>query len=272
MLKQTAQDVLDLIQRGSYQVDDQTISISGWQDAARLGTRLYAPEQLDQMRAQVSDGDGPSIKILDATTQVAAQQMAAESPKAALLNFASARSPGGGFLNGAKAQEEDICRCSGLYPCLLEQMQYYEANRQQDSLIYTDYMIYSPEVPFFKTRGTGELLSEPFTMSVITAPAPNTRPYLERHPGGEAELERAFLRRWQNVLCLASDQGIERLLLGAWGCGAFGGDPQMASRTADEAIQGYGRGIHQVVFAIPSKGKQSRRNLEVFGERFGSLA
>lgn len=271
-LKRNAQDVLDLLEQGNYQVEGRTIAIGGWQDAARLGTLLYSPAQFETLRAAVRDGEAPEIELVDATTQAAAQRLASGAGKTAMLNFASARNPGGGFLNGAKAQEEDLCRCSGLYPCLLECMEYYEANRQQDSVLYTDHMIFSPEVPFFKVRGTGELLAEPFTMSVITAPAPNSRPYLERHPHGHQELEQAFLRRWQNVFCLAADQRIDSLLLGAWGCGAFGGDPEMAARTADEAIQSHGRGLHKIVFAIPGKGKQSLRNLEVFRERFGSLA
>ncbi|MEL6104577.1 MAG: TIGR02452 family protein, partial [Planctomycetota bacterium] len=73
-------------------------------------------------------------------------------------------------------------------------------------------------------------------------------------------------------LCLAVEQGIAHLLLGAWGCGAFGGDPEMAARTAAVAIRTHGQGLRRVVFAIPSKGKQSSRNLEVFRERFMPLA
>lgn len=40
------------------------------------------------------------------------------SPNPMALVFASAKKPGGGFLTGAAAQEESVCRCSGLYKCL----------------------------------------------------------------------------------------------------------------------------------------------------------
>ena len=232
------------------------------QQLAVNGSRLYSPDELASLRANASVGTSARVEVIDATTQVAAQQLAEKGPLV-LLNFASARNPGGGFLGGAKAQEEDLCRCSGLYPTLTRHMQYYEVNREQKSLLYTDHAIFSPAVPFFKTRGTGELLAQPFTASVITAPAPNSRPYLKKSDD-VAALKACFERRWRNVLAIARDQQHATVLLGAWGCGAFGGDSDMAARTAKRALNDFGSAFDRVVFAIPGQGKQSQHNLDVF--------
>ena len=267
-LKQLAQETLDLIQAGQYQFNGQTVRFRQQQKSAVQGTTLYRPEHLESLPAAPA-GESQTIRVVDGTTQVVAQALS-KGGNAALLNFASARNPGGGFLNGAKAQEEDLCRCSGLYPCLTECMEYYEVNRKQSSLLYTDYAIFSPLVPFFKTRGTGELLAEPFSVSVITAPAPNSGPFLRRNPGAIEELEQTFERRWRNILRIARDQGVKRLLLGAWGCGAFGGDPIIASRSAKLANKKEGGGIDEIVFAIPAKGRQSKANLEAFRETFST--
>ena len=219
------------------------------------------------MRDRRLSGARSEIEVINGTTQQVAQSMVGRG-RVALPNFASARNPGGGFLNGAKAQEEDLCRCSALYPTLLKHQEYYDANRNQSSLLYTDHVIFSPEVPFFKVRGTGELLHEPFQASVITAPAPNTKPYLA-DSGNHDLLEKCFERRWRNVLAIAYNIGIPNVLLGAWGCGAFGGDPVVASRTAKAALIDFAPAFKRVVFAIPGKGKQSKRNLSVFAESFG---
>ena len=88
------------------------------------------------------------------------------------LNFASAKNPGGGFLGGAKAQEEDLARSSALYACMRDQRAYYDANRHEPSLLYTDHMIYSPDVPFFRDDRL-RFLEDPFLLSILTAPAPN---------------------------------------------------------------------------------------------------
>ncbi len=56
----------------------------------------------------------------------------------------------------------------GVYTCLLTQRSYYERNRAQDSLLYTDYIIYSPKVPFFRADNR-DLLEPPYTASIITA-------------------------------------------------------------------------------------------------------
>ena len=268
-LEKAAQEVLDLLSRGSYTVDETKVVIAGLQSAAVDGSCLYSPEQLADLRAEKPAGSAPAIEVVDGTSQQIAQSLAGAG-SLAMLNFASARNPGGGFLNGAKAQEEDLCRCSGLYPTIVRHEAYYQANRKQRSLLYTDYAIFSPRVPFFKVRGTGRFLAQPFLASVITAPAPNSRPYLRNNPEERGKLEATFLRRWQNVLCIARDHGVETLLLGAWGCGAFGGDPVLASSTAREALESHGAGLERVVFAIPGKGRLSRHNLEAFASTLSS--
>jgi uncharacterized protein (TIGR02452 family) len=272
-LKQLAQDVLTLIQEGEYEVDGKRLKFADRQAHAVASTRLYRPTDIEALPT-LPAGDDLVIRVVDGTTQAMARDVSGDSDAhgshVALLNFASARNPGGGFLNGAKAQEEDLCRCSGLYPCLLQCMEYYETNRDQSSLLYTDHAIFSPAVPFFRIRGTGELLADPFIVSVITAPAPNSGPFLRGNPNQTAALQETFVRRWRNVLRIARDQGVDRLLLGAWGCGAFGGDPVMASHTAKAAIQADGGGLNEIVFAIPGKGRQSTANLEAFREAFGA--
>ena len=266
-LKNTAQEVLEIVDRGFYEVDDVRVSLESVSPTSVDSSRLYTPGKLEGARKERSSGNAPTIRVISATTQVAAQQLASSGP-VVLLNFASARNPGGGFLNGAKAQEEDLCRCSNLYPTLLQHPQYYEANRAQGSLLYTDHAIFSPNVVFFKTRGTGDLLAQPFIASVITAPAPNSRPYLRRF-GDPLKLRECFERRWRNVLAIARAESYNTILLGAWGCGAFGGDPVLASRTAKRALDDFGPSFDKVVFAIPGKGRQSEHNMTTFSEQLG---
>lgn len=263
-----ARQVLELLEKGSYVAPSGAeVSISTRQQRSVEGTRLYTPKQLEQLMAEVSKPFAGALEVTAETTQVAGRELAGD--RTALLNFASARNPGGGFLGGAKAQEEDLCRCSGLYPTLLTQPSYYEVNRAQKSMIYTDHAIFSPGVPFFRVKGKAELLEEPFVVSVVTMPAPNTGPFLQRNPDGHAELDAAFLRRWRCVLAIARDRGIETLVLGAWGCGAFRGDPQMAASSAKKALETDGGNLQRVRFAIPDGGR-SGTNLAVFRRVLGA--
>ena len=98
-------------------------------------------------------------------------------------------------------------------------------NRAQKSLLYTDHMIYSPSVPWFRTRSTN-LLDYFFLASVITAPAPNAGQVLRRAPDASPEIEACVRRRAGMVLAVARELGHRNLLLGAWGCGVFRNDPR----------------------------------------------
>lgn len=263
-LRTAAKQVMTTLQEGRYRFGNENVCFDHSQKSAIANTRLYRPKDIDSLRSLAQEGETPDITVVNGTSQAVAYEMAKDSTNPiALLNFASARTPGGGFLLGEKAQEEDLCRCSGLYPCLLKCVEYYTANREQQSSLYTDYAIYSPRVPFFRTQDTGDLLREPFFASVITTPAPNSRLFLDAHLGQEGVLEHAFIRRWENVLCIAHDQGDLRLVLGAWGCGSFGGNPSIVASTAKMAISRFGAKLEQVVFAIPNQ-----ENINTFAMEF----
>jgi uncharacterized protein (TIGR02452 family) len=58
-------------------------------------------------------------------------------------------------------------------------------------------------------------------------------------------------RRTDKVLAVAAAHGERRLILGAWGCGAFGLDPEMMAGVFHDALTGpFARAFDEIVFAI----------------------
>lgn len=268
----SAQEILDIVSQGEYTTSSGIrVDIRSIQEAALRGTELFRPEKLEAMVGE-SSGSGPTprIEVIEGTTQDAARTLAAEAGGVVLLNFASARNPGGGFLTGARAQEEEVCRCSGLYPLLVTQRMYYDANRAQSSALYTDYLIYSRDVPFFRTSAKSPWLEQPFLASVITAPAPNAGAIKQNEPKAKSKIRETFERRWRNVLLVAAARRHRYLVLGAWGCGAFQNEPEVAAQTAQVWLQAprFAGCFDRVVFAIPGGGR-SGENLAAFRKVFG---
>src|SRR5262249_53317890 len=132
----------------------------------------------------------------------------------------SAKYPGGGFLGGARAQEESLARSSGLYPCIAQMRGMYEANKQFGSCLYTDHMIYSPRVPVFRDD-EGGLLAQPYAVSFLTAPAVNAGAVKEHE---RALVEPTMFARMEKLLSVAVVRRQHTLVLGAWGCGVFKND------------------------------------------------
>ena len=170
-----AQETLDILQSGAYSFEGRQVRLPDLQSMLE-GTTVYRPEDETQLLADLEGRRGQYATLITVTgedTFTAALRLQRQFGCVAALNFANATTPGGGFLRGARAQEEDLCRCSTLYASLASTQaeSYYLANEAQDSPLYTDHLIYSPRVAIFRARRTG-FLPAPVAVDVITAPAP----------------------------------------------------------------------------------------------------
>ncbi|MEU1182438.1 TIGR02452 family protein [Streptomyces sp. NPDC005820] len=247
-LRGIARETEEIVAAGGYRSPGgREVELAAPIEAARAGTRMLGPEPvpLPQAPSAVT-----SVEVTGESSTQAARRLA-DAP-VAVLNFASARNPGGGYLNGAQAQEEALCRASALYTCLLEARAFYEHHRAHRDPFYTDRVIHSPAVPVFRDD-RGRLLDEPYSAGFLTAAAPNAGVVLRTAPERAPELPGALAVRAERVLETAVAHGYRRLVLGAWGCGVFRNDPVQVAG-AFRALLGPGgrfeRTFEHVVFGV----------------------
>lgn len=247
-----ANETVEICDAGQYQTPTgkQVLLADDIQRAVK-GTVLYSTDSLPALKPHGPPAE-THIEVANETTFRGLVKLAGRGGHIACLNFASARNPGGGFLSGAQAQEEALARASALYPCLLAAPQYYERNRANRSAVYLDLLIFSPQVPFFR-KDAGELLESPLLASVITAPAPNRGAVAQNESRNLASVEPVLRRRAEMVLHVAQAHGVERLVLGAWGCGVFRNDPARVASIFAALIKPPGRfagAFRDVLFSV----------------------
>ncbi|WP_344048796.1 TIGR02452 family protein [Streptomyces thermoalcalitolerans] len=273
-LREVAARNARIAEEGFYQLEDgRKVEVREPLAAARSGTVSYAPDALQKLAAeQFSPVHRTVFEVTaESSLQAARRLHLAGAGHIAVLNFASARNPGGGYLGGARAQEEDLCRTSLLYPCLLEAPDYYAAHRASSDLLYSHRVIWSPAVPVHRDD-RGELLPEPYPVSFLTCPAPNAGEALRRDAGAGAKITRTLRERAGLILAVAAHHGVRELVLGAWGCGVFRNDPEHvadafhAHLVADTGA--YRNVFARVVFAVWDRTSQSP-NRAAFAARFG---
>jgi len=186
--------------------------------------------------------------------------------KVAVHNFASASNPGGCVVNGANAQEECLCRCSGLYFCLnVADMWkgFYYPHRSAHNPIHNDDIIYTPNVLVFKTDTAAPKImneSEWYNIDVITCAAPNLREkpsnMFNNGEGNQQvrltdkELLLIHEKRLKRILDVAVVEGEEVIILGAFGCGAFCNSPNVVAMAAKNVINDYLKAFKVIEFAI----------------------
>ena len=185
----------------------------------------------------------------------AAEVYAKQGKKVCVLNFASATNPGGGVVNGSSAQEECICRCTTLYPCLNTDAMwtaFYKPHRKAANPLYNNDCIYTPDVCVFKSdTNFPEILpkDEWWNVNILTCAAPNLRerpsnamnPYAGNQAAKitPAELEKLLTKRIRRIFEIAVTNGNEVLILGAFGCGAFRNPPEIVAKLFNTVMQDY---------------------------------
>ena len=261
------QEAVRIAQAGAYQAPSgRQVAIADAVSRAVRGTRELAPGE--PVAGPERSGAAARVHVLNATSLEAARALADDGLAPCVLNFASAKNPGGGFLGGAIAQEETLARSSALYACL-EGRSMYEHHRAQRSPLYTSWVIHSPAVPVFRTDA-GELLEEPWLASFLTCAAVNAGVARERDASVAARIPSVMRERTERVLAVAEAMGERALVLGAWGCGVFRNDPEMVAAHFDEVLAEMRGAFDVVVFAVLDTSAE-RKNLAPFVRRFGAV-
>ena len=191
--------------------------------------------------------------------------------KIGVLNFASAKKPGGGVWTGARSQEESLCRASTLYPCLTTEFlkdNYYSYHIEKKSE-NTNRIIYIPNILVFKSDNNvfSEMLDEKdwYNIDIITCPAHNQRAYKVQYE----KLKEINYYKIKAIIECAVENDVDNLILGAYGCGAFGNDPQLVSEAfkkilIDEEYYKYIENVHFAIFTTLNDAK----NLNEFKHTF----
>jgi len=165
-----------------------------------------------------------------------------------VMNFANRIGHGGGYLNGAMAQEEELCR---VIPELYSSISQIEYPFKEDSILIT------PNTKIMSNNTTYALFTDKkyYPVSVVTAAAPNLR----HEAYDESRIIRTLENMYLSIYRFLPET--DTLILGAWGCGAFGNDPVKMSRIMNQMNLMYGGGFKHVVFAVPDIGPNKNADI-----------
>lgn len=220
--------------------------------------------------------DKPDVEVVADTTFSAARKYLQNEnirEHVAVLNFANPHYAGGGVEHGAMAQEECLCRSSNLYPCLFAscaQAAYYQYHRNRPDHLFTDRVVYTPNVVVFKDdQPVPQLLPREqwFRVDVLTCAAPYFGEPVHISP---SDLKALFKSRIREICRVAMEHQVTVLVLGAFGCGAFRNPPELVAKSFREVLQEdlYKHSFSKVVFAIKSNGRPDD-NYNVFVQVLG---
>lgn len=216
----------------------------------------------------------PRLTIRACDTLTAAQSLLASpantTKKVAILNMASPLSPGGGFLNGATSQEEFLCMRTTLLPSLRDD--FYRLPEVG--------CVFTPDVLVFRDAEGSDLdKKDRWFVDVVSAAMlrlPETEVDESTGRGGYVHQKdrELVVDKMRAIVRVLQARGAQKVVLGAWGCGAYGNPVGEIARAWRRVLVGSGEGkskgkrkgarsaesteawegVEEVVFAISDAG------------------
>lgn len=228
-----------------------------------------------------------TYSVVNQDSLKAAQPLAERGKRPLVLNLANAQSPGGGVRHGSRAQEEDLSRCTDLClslfpeenPTLKDQLRSEQYHIPETGAILT------PGVTVFRDSTDGySVLETPYQVDMLSSAAYNLKeghwggPKGQIGPGGKPSTARYSFEEGTKMklraqLAIAAERGYTNLVLGAFGCGAFGNDPNLIAAWYKELLDGEFKGVFEsVTFAVlaPAGSVVGQSNLAAFQSAFPS--
>lgn len=205
--------------------------------------------------------ENTTVELQNVTTEVAVANNNLEG-KTAVLNFASYKNPGGGFINGMMTQEEALCHVSNLYNILKHfKNTYYKYNRDHlNRALYLDRALYIPDVQF--TSGK--------QVDVITCAAPNLSPIMRYNSVDSETVMKTIISRVAFLFSIIEKQQVDTVILGAWGCGVFMNDPYIMSYLLTHFLQELNGCVKKAIFAVPDA--KHKTNYKAFDKMINNPA
>lgn len=279
-------DTLSVIEKGSYEVEGKTVLLKLSKEQMKEA-RVFLPEDIKKIddyknfthvhvlgRCWYGCENEDSFSLAIRKTKENSRELQHTDAKPVLvLNLANPINPGGGVRRGAKAQEEDLCRRSSLLLSLegKNASLYYDYNRALDTYMGSDAIIIHPQVEIIKDEN-GVFLDESVIVAVMTCAAPMLTYGMEGM--SQQQYEDLLFNRITGMLKVAAYCGYKRLVLGAFGCGAFQNDAKVVSDLFYKALKQFDFDgmkeydmFRSVDFAVLSRSKD-QYNYKEFARNF----
>lgn len=236
-------ETMNAAEDGFYFIDEQVIKLPVSVEQIKQ-TKLYSAEQILQLPKVSLPGNKPvRIALRNQDTLEAAFELhrrSKETEKPVLvLNFANPHRPGGGIRSKPGTQEEHLCVKTTLL-CSLETEEawpFYQTNLDCGTQAQTDTVLFSPNTMVIRNPDLS-LREDPFPIAVMTVSAPVAS---RMEPSELPNLENILRNRIYSIIRTAVEEGYTRLVLGAWGCGNFGNDPDLVAKLFYQVLMEYNK-------------------------------